>query len=261
MDLVGQLLVEVVDLSLELGQVGNLVQQGLDLSRFVSKLLLEGVDEMILLLLTEVEGLNQGFQLLDPCQQFLNSLFERSDLDVLVDNRVLKIMDLPVGIGVLGVQVLNGLDKLGDLGLELLDVGKIGVVLISLLLESRLKTSNLILQGLDSSLESPDLSGLIFDDGLEFVVESLLLGQFVIEVIDLSGEGSDRLREVVVVLLELAIVEPQSCELLIIPGQLLLELGVLFHELLQSGLVLLKLSQRGGEVGLEFGIFILESFD
>ena len=65
-DLVGQLLVEVVDLSLELGQVSDLVQQGLDLRRFVSKLLLEGVDEMILLLLTEVEGLNQGFQLLDP---------------------------------------------------------------------------------------------------------------------------------------------------------------------------------------------------
>ena len=87
--------------------------------------------------------------------------------------------------------------------------GKVGIVLISLLFESRLQTSDLILQGLDSSLESTDLSSLVFDDILLLVVESLLLGQFIIQVVELGLKGSDGLGQVVVVLMKLAVVQPQ----------------------------------------------------
>ena len=88
-------------------------------------------------------------------------------------------------------------------------MGKVGIVLISLLFESLLQTSDLILQGLDSPLESTDLSSLVFDDILLLMVESLLLGQFVIQVVDLGLKGSDGLGQVVVVLMKLAVVQPQ----------------------------------------------------
>lgn len=88
-------------------------------------------------------------------------------------------------------------------------MGKVGIVLISLLFESRLQTSDLILQGLDSPLESTDLSSLVFDDILLLVVESLLLGQFVIQVVDLGLKGSDGFGQMVVVLMKLAVVQPQ----------------------------------------------------
>ena len=89
-------------------------------------------------------------------------------------------------------------------------MGKVGIVLISLLFESLLQTSDLILQGLDSPLESTDLSSLVFDDILLLMVESLLLGQFVIQVVDLGLKGSDGLGQVVVVLMKLAVVQPES---------------------------------------------------
>ena len=88
-------------------------------------------------------------------------------------------------------------------------MGKVGIVLISLLFESLLQTSDLILQGLDSPLESTDLSSLVFDDILLLMVESLLLGQFIIQVVDLGLKGSDGLGQVVVVLMKLAVVQPQ----------------------------------------------------
>ena len=88
-------------------------------------------------------------------------------------------------------------------------------------------------------MESSDLSGLIFDDGLKFVVESLLLGQFVIEVINLLLKGRDGLREMIVVLLKLGVVQLEALDLLGLPSQLLLEFCVLFHEFLQSSLILL----------------------
>ena len=88
-------------------------------------------------------------------------------------------------------------------------MGKVGIVLISLLFESLLQTSDLILQGLDSPLESTDLSSLVFDDILLLMVESLLLGQFVIQVVDLGLKGSDGLGQVVVVLMKLVVVQPQ----------------------------------------------------
>ena len=68
------------------------------------------MNQMIFLLLAEIQGLDQIFQLLDPRQKFLDPFFQRSDLHILVDNRVLKIVDLPVGVRVLGVQILNSLD-------------------------------------------------------------------------------------------------------------------------------------------------------
>ena len=88
-------------------------------------------------------------------------------------------------------------------------MGKVGIVLISLLFESLLQTSDLILQGLDSPLKSTDFSSLVFDDILLLMVESLLLGQFVIQVIDLGLKGGNGLGQVVVVLMKLAVVQPQ----------------------------------------------------
>ena len=60
-DFVGLLLVEKVDLILELGEVSDLVHETIVLTDFVGQLLLQIMDEVILLLITQVELLYQEF--------------------------------------------------------------------------------------------------------------------------------------------------------------------------------------------------------
>ena len=250
-----------VNLILQLGQVGDLVQQRLVLRDLVGKLLLEGVDQAVLLLLAHVQGLDDRVQLLNLGEKLLDPLLKRGDLYILIDDGILELMDGLVGIGVLLIQDLKLLHQLGDLLLEILDVGEVGVVLISLVLEVLLEPSDLVLQVLDPSLETPDFGDLVLDDALLFMVDPLLLSQLVVQVIELALELDDGVAEVVVVLLQLSIVELQLLVLISLPVDLLLKLGVDVHKLPDGALVLLHLGKRGGEVGLQLRILSREPID
>ena len=73
------------------------------------------MDQIIPFLFSKVELLYQKFHVLQFSKKFLDPFFELGNLNILVDDGVLKLLDLLVGIRVFVIDVLKILNQLGNL--------------------------------------------------------------------------------------------------------------------------------------------------
>ena len=124
------------------------------------------MDKIIPFLFSKVELLYQKFHVLQFSKKFLDPFFELGNLNILVDDGVLKLLDLLVGIRVLVIDVLKILNQLGNLLWQFLNVSQISIVLISLIFKRLLKSFDLILKTGYSSLKTSDLSSFVLNEGL-----------------------------------------------------------------------------------------------
>ena len=121
-----------------------------------------------------------------------------------------------------------------------------------------IQLSNLILKSMNSPLKTSNLISQFINKITLFTIESLLISQLLIQVIDLTLKSSNLIRKMVIFILKsfdiVLEVSDFVSELII----LVLEFGISIGESFKSGFVLFDLGEGSGEICFESGVLVLK---